>query len=126
MVVLPFVPGVTLLRAKTLFWNALSLATSKVYDSGRTPFELAFSTISRTGCCAGFSLAPGAGSDARGALISTPAIGPAIDGLSGFSLFSTPQPAAITVSRRTGQAATRRERRVTMFLPVSCRRARGG
>ena len=124
---MPFVPGVTLLRAKTLFWNALSLATSKVYDSGRTPFELAFSTISRTGCCDGFSLAPCAGSDARGALISTPAIGPAIDGLSGILAFlhSAAGGDHREQNDRPGSDATRAEGR-PWFLPVSYRRARGG
>jgi hypothetical protein len=41
---------------------------------------------------------PCAGSIARGVEISTPAMGPATDGLRGVSLFSTPHPTATAIT----------------------------
>src|SRR5580765_5714753 len=85
-------PGGTDPRPNTFVVKALSVATSNVYDSGRTPLLDAFSIVSLTGCCESLSLVPIDGSSRRGAEIWTPAIGPATEGLSGVSLFWASQP----------------------------------
>jgi hypothetical protein len=77
------------------------------------------------GCCDAFSLEPGAGSAARGALICTPAMGPAIEGLRGFSLFSTPHPAA-PASKTMADRAVRFERKGTMVTSRFLRPSRAG
>jgi hypothetical protein len=84
-------PGATPLRAKTIDPNSASPATSNVYDNGRTPLVDAFSTSSRIGCCDSLNLKPCCGSSRRGWVISTPGIGPATPGLSGFALFLASQ-----------------------------------
>ncbi len=60
--VLPSPPGGTEPRPNTLDEKFVSLATSKVYASGRTPLVFEFSIISLIGCCASLSLAPIEGS----------------------------------------------------------------
>src|SRR3954452_4723052 len=75
-----------------------------MYVTGRTPFELAFSMSSLIGCCDSLNLNPCRGSSSFGGVISTPGIGPATEGLSGFELFSASQPSNDS-SRIAGNAA---------------------
>ena len=55
-----------------------------------------FSIVSRIGCWESFSFVPAEGSTGRGAVMLTPGIGPATDGLSGVSLFWASQALSTT------------------------------
>src|SRR3954454_8215170 len=97
----PPAPGATRERLNTRVAKPLSVATSKVYERGRTPVDEAFSMSSLIGCCDSLNLKPCAGSSSFGGVMSTPGIGPATDGLSGFELFLASHPANTTVNRPT-------------------------
>ena len=99
----PSPPG-TPLRANTFEVNSASLATSNMYEMGRTPVEVAFSITSRIGCCDSLYLKPCPGSRSFGGVIFTPAIGPATDGLSGLELFCASHPASAN-DRTAGSSA---------------------
>ena len=116
--VLPSPPGGTEPRPNTLDEKFVSLATSKVYASGRTPLVFEFSIISLIGCCASLSLAPIEGSTRRGAEISTPGMGPATEGLSGVSLFFASQPTRVNNKPAATAAAGENFVRVMVRLPV--------
>jgi hypothetical protein len=56
---------------------------------------LAFSIVSFIGCAESLNFEPMEGSRRPGAVISTPAIGPATEGLKGVSLFCASHPARV-------------------------------
>ena len=65
---------------------------------------LEFETVRRIGCCASLNFVPSAGSTVRGAVMSTPGMGPATEGLSGVSLFCASHPASATTDIKTTTA----------------------
>ena len=77
-----------------LVGEALVAGDFEVSRSLRTPVVTEFRT--RIGCWFSLNLKPWAGSSNRGAEISTPGIGPATEGLRGFSLFLAWQAASVT------------------------------
>jgi hypothetical protein len=101
MLVRPPSPGATLPRANTRFVNCASAASWNVYVNGRWPFVEAFSMSNRSGWLALSSSQPDPGSSSLGSEITTPGMGPAIEGLRGFPLLtaSQPQPKTATTPR---------------------------
>src|SRR5262245_17582957 len=103
-VVRPPSPGGIASREKTLLVNPVSVATSNTHDRGRTPLLEAFSIRSETGWSSTAIFEPTAGSRAFGAVISTPGIGPATVGLSGFSLFEASHAVTASIAAHTPMA----------------------
>ena len=116
--VLPSPPGGTEPRPNTLDEKFVSLATSNVYASGRTPLLFEFSIISLIGCWTSLSLAPIEGSSRRGVEISTPGMGPATEGLNGVSLFFASHPTRVNNKQAATAAAGENFLRVMVRLPV--------
>src|SRR5262245_25932375 len=107
-------------RMNTLLVNPASVATSNSYESGRTPELDEFSISSETGCSSTAIREPTAGSRTFGALISTPGIGPATAGLSGFELFEASHAATASIAvhtPRTEQALRTIEITTLVFRP---------
>src|SRR5262245_27652213 len=97
-------PGAIASRWNTRFVNPVSVATSNTYDSGRALELEEFSIKSDTGCSLAAIFAPTAGSRIFGAVISTPAIGPATAGLSGFELFEASHALTARIAVKTASA----------------------
>src|SRR5688572_7062187 len=87
--VTPSVPGSTPERAKTIFLNAASVATSNEYFKGRAPVVSAFLKSSFTGWSRDRSVQSCPGSSRLAVDMTTPSIGPATAGLSGLALLSS-------------------------------------
>jgi hypothetical protein len=81
-----------LVCTNTLPAKLASVAISTDSVSGRGPLLEAFSINSVTGCLSTATFEPTSGSSGFGAVISTPGIGPATDGLNGVELFDASQP----------------------------------
>jgi len=91
-------------RENTLLLNAASVAMSNEYVNGRTPVLPAFSMSNVTGCLSICIFVPAIGSSIFGALMFTPGMGPATEGLSGSELLLASHAVSEQAAARTQKA----------------------
>src|SRR6516164_8932196 len=79
------------------------------------PVDVELATTSVIGCCSNESCEPAAGCSSLGWEIVTPAMGPAIDGLVGFALLASSQPARSSTGK--SHRVERRQNKRAMGKP---------
>ena len=94
--------GATWVDSRTICWNVSSFASWTSYQKGRSLFDVALPNFKTTGV-PDTTRTPLIGSTSAGIVMLTPAISPAMFGLSGFRLSSVPQAASPT-AKATGTA----------------------
>src|SRR5690242_19837898 len=105
-------------RENTLLEKFASVAMSNTSDSGRTPDVEAFWAVSVSGCASAAIRAPAAGVMVLGAVMLTPGIGPATDGLSGFELLATSHPTSASAAANVPIVQMKLRAMVSPFLPA--------